>query len=268
MNEIRIEIAGMSIALLVDDPAASQRIREQYASFLAEGGVPELRIRVHVEEGDTFVPLDPGPWVIETVFENGRLDYASYLEKGFVDLLSGDGRLVLRPNASIENFLRVVYAWLCLGYQGLLLHASGVLREGKAFVFFGYSGSGKSTIAGLAAGHTVLSDDMVIIKKENGTYYAYGVPFRGAGQEAPRTNAKGELKGLFRLRKGPEHRVEPLRPATAISELLADLPFVVKPDGNIGAVMAIAQDVVRTLPVAELFFRRDTGFWSVIDDYC
>jgi hypothetical protein len=109
---------------------------------------------------------------------------------------------------------------------------------------------------------------MVIIKKENGTYYAYGVPFRGAGQEAPRTNAKGELKGLFRLRKGPEHRVEPLRPATAISELLADLPFVVKPDGNIGAVMAIAQDVVRTLPVAELFFRRDTGFWSVIDDYC
>jgi hypothetical protein len=268
MNEIGIEIAGIRVALLVDDPATNQQIREQYASFLSGSGAPELRVRVRVEEGDTFVPLIPGPWVIDTEHENGRLDFKSYLEKGFVHFPSGEGSLVLRPNALVENFLRVVYAWLCLGHEALLLHASGVLRDGQAFVFFGPSGSGKSTIAGLAEGCTVLSDDMVIVKRENGAFFAYGVPFRGAGQEAPRTNAKGELRGLFRLRKGPEHRLQPLRPAMALTELLADLPFVVKPGGHMRAGIAIAGDLVSSLPVADLVFRRDAGFWSVIDGYC
>ena len=268
MDEIKIEIADICISLFVDELELRSRVRAHYADFLSETGVPEVCIAIKVESGTDFIPMGPGSWIVETEYNNSQLDYMSYREKGFVDFLSGEGHLILRPNASIENFLRVLYAWLCLEHEALLVHSAGVLRNGNAYVFFGPSGSGKTTITRFSLDHIVLSDDLVIVKKKDGRYYACGVPFRGEAMEAPRTNACGELGGLFRLQKGPEHRIKRLASAKALGELVGSIPFVVDKGGRAGAVMTIAADIIDSVPHGELWFHRDPGFWSVIDDYC
>lgn len=53
----------------------------------------------------------------------------------------------------------------------LVLHASAVELEGKAFAFFGRKGWGKSTLAAAfyAEGHSVLTDDVLVVKLRGGS---------------------------------------------------------------------------------------------------
>jgi hypothetical protein len=124
-------------------------------------------LRIEVYAGTRFIPVRSGPWIIELTEDGGRLNYRSHFDAGWVEIEGGRGFLEIAPEADVENFLRVVYAQLILRAGGLLLHAAGIVRGQSSFVFFGPSGSGKTTAARLSQEHTVLSDDLVIVKIVN-----------------------------------------------------------------------------------------------------
>ena len=262
----KIEVADICVGLELDDTKIAQQILDRCADFLSPNGMPEVTVQVEVREGVQFVPLEPGPCIVDTSFQDGRLSFESYFEAGSVDMNTGEGELLMAPCGNIGNFLRVLYAWRCVHYNALLLHASGVIKDGRAFVFFGPSGSGKTTTARLSLDHTVLSDDLVIIKKKDNTYKAYGVPFRGDMPEAPRTNAQADLYGLFRLKKHTLHFTKPLGHSQAVAELISCVPFVMEDPIMNQRAMDICVDLVASVPVKELHFCRDKGFWGVIDE--
>jgi hypothetical protein len=160
----------------------------------------------------------------------------------------------------------VVYAHLVLRAGGLLLHAAGIVRGQASFVFFGPSGSGKTTAARLSLEHTVLSDDLVIVKIVNGKVLVYGVPFRGDFAEAPRTNMSAELRGLFWLVKAPEHGVDSLPVPVGVGCLLSCAPFVLTDVHRARQVLEICKDLARRVPIRALRFRLDSGFWRELDD--
>lgn len=263
---IKIEIADICVGLKLDDVETAQRILDRYADFLSPNGTPEVTVQVEIREGVQFVPLGPGLYVINSSFQDGRLTFESYFEAGSVDIATGQGELLMAPCSNIENFLRVLYSWRCIYRDALLIHAAGVIKDGKAFAFFGPSGSGKTTVARLSLDHTVLSDDLVIIKKRNGDYKAYGVPFRGDIPEAPHTNAQANLHGLLWLAKDTSHFTKPLSHSRAVAELISCVPFVVEDPIMSQRAIDICTDLVASVPVKELHFHRDKGFWRVIDE--
>jgi ABC-type cobalamin/Fe3+-siderophores transport system ATPase subunit len=171
----------------------------------------------------------------------------------------------MASHASVENFLRVLCAHLGLERNAVLVHASGVVKHGQGFVFFGPSGSGKTTTARLSASHTILSDDMVLLKRVNGGVRAYGVPFRGDLPETPRSNVNVELAGLFCLRQDEQHFVAPLERPRALAKLVSCVPFVMTSPEMSQRVMALCDDMVAHVPTRELHFRRDSGFWTVVE---
>ena len=63
----------------------------------------------------------------------------------------------------VEYFLRVIYALLVFQAGGLLFHAAGIVRDGQCYLFFGHSGSGKTTVARLSSTDLVLNDDLVVL---------------------------------------------------------------------------------------------------------
>ncbi|MCS7220164.1 MAG: hypothetical protein RML36_03615 [Anaerolineae bacterium] len=268
MYEIRISIADICVALCVDDANMAERIRARYAEFLAPNAPADLAIEVAVREGVQFVPMRPGPWVINTTFQNEVLTFESYVEKGAVNLATGEGHLVMAPTGLIEYFLRALYAWCTLRAGGLLLHSAGVVKDGRAFLFFGVSGSGKTTATRLSDGHIILSDDILIVKPVNGSFQAFGVPFRsGEMQDTPQTNIRAPLAGLYRLRKAPEHRLAPMPLARAVAELASCArPVAINPDLG-RQVVDICVRLATQVPVFELYFRKDPDFWRVIDDH-
>lgn len=270
MNDtLTLSIADWRVTLQLDecDAATRAHLAEHYAAFIIPFDSRALTVRVRSETGALFIPFqDHDVWQIHTTTHNGVITFESHAEKGWLDRAAGRGELVLRPKGNVENYLRVLYAWLALDHDSLLLHACGIIRNGRGYVFFGPSGSGKTTTATLSSAHTILSDDLVIIKKIAGTYHACGVPFRGDLPEAPRTNASAELRGLFTLVKDTRHFLAPLALPDAVAQLVRCVPFVMAQPENAARVTNVCFDLARRVPLRELHFRRDDGFWSVIDN--
>ena len=267
-DSFTVNIAEMPVTLVLAecDDATRARILDRYSAFAATHAAAMLSIRLRVEPGAAFIPIGNSPyWQIRTAERDGRIEFESYFERGWADRISGEGELLLRPEGDAENYLRVLYAWLCLEQPGLVLHASGIISNGKGYVFFGASGSGKTTVSRLSLDRTVLSDDLVIVKKHNGVYRLYGVPFRGDFPEAPRHNASADLRGLFTLVKDTDHFVAPMEITEAAARLASCAPFVMAQAQSAQRVLRICADLAAQIPVRALHFRRDAGFWEVID---
>ena len=265
-SAVHINIADIPVTLEIADPAKRADVRERYAAFLADDGAPQVTIRVEVNAEACFIPMGRGPWIIEVSYDRSRLNYRSHLDAGWIDFERGEGFLEIDPKADVENFLRVLYANLCLRASGLLLHAAGVVRGAEGFVFFGPSGSGKTTVARLSLGDTILSDDLVILKMNADTVRVYGVPFRGDFPEAPRVNVSAVLCGLFTLIKAPEHKVAPMERPEAIARLLSCVPFVMVDAASTERALGICAQIAERVPVCALRFRPDPGFWREIYD--
>ncbi len=269
-NRITLSIADWSLNLSLDecDAPARSRLLDRYAAFCVPYQPDAPTVRVRVESGADFIPIaGAAVWQIRTARRDQRIEFESHFERGWFDRAAGQGDLTLRPKGVIENYLRVLYAWFALEHNSLLLHACGILRDGRGYVFFGPSGSGKTTTALLSAAHTILSDDLVIIKRIGQEFHVCGVPFRGDLPEAPRTNASAKLGGLFALAKETRHYLTPLALPDAVAQLARCVPFVMGQPEHARRVTDICFDLAQRVPVRTLHFRRDDGFWSVIDDH-
>lgn len=89
-----------------------------------------------------------------------------------------------------------------LGKGGFLLHASAVIINNKAILFFGPSGAGKSTIIRLLSNNIKpISDDGVYIKEDNGQFYVYQTPFKDENNIIEKTNKRFPLGAICYLKK-------------------------------------------------------------------
>jgi hypothetical protein len=108
----------------------------------------------------------------------------------------------------VENFLRVFAAYRAFEAGGAMLHSSCAVKDGRAHLFFGRSGAGKTTLARLCAGDglTVLSDDMNVVTSREGRLHVECLPFAGElcsrrpAEEQPREAYP--LAALYRIVKG------------------------------------------------------------------
>jgi len=96
-----------------------------------------------------------------------------------LDLLNQKGEAQILTPRDHENLQRFLYFFSFLACDSLLLHASSLVRRGRAFVFPGVSGAGKTTIVRHSPGMPVLSDEIsaVRLSPEDQPVRAYGTPF-------------------------------------------------------------------------------------------
>lgn len=107
---------------------------------------------------------------------------------------------------------RVFYRSL-LSFDGMMLHASAIAVDGKAYLFSADSGIGKSTHVGLwrrLLGDErvrIINDDKPALRLENGTWYVYGTPW--SGKYGLNLNLRYPLAGICFLERSPENKIEP-----------------------------------------------------------
>lgn len=121
------------------------------------------------------------------------------------------------------NFLVMqLYALASMPYQTLHVHSSCVMHEGKAYLFFGPSGTGKSTHSQLwiqhISGSELLNDDGPVIRVEaNGEVRAYGSPW--SGKTPCYKNLSAPLGAIVDLQQAPENSIIQLPPVEAYLSL-------------------------------------------------
>lgn len=105
----------------------------------------------------------------------------------------------------LGSMLRITFAQVALSYGAISLHASCVVNEGRAYLFMGTSGTGKSTHSRLwmkaFPGTMLLNDDNPAIRVEGDVVNAYGTPW--SGKTHCYKNLKFPVGGIVRLSQAP-----------------------------------------------------------------
>lgn len=107
--------------------------------------------------------------------------------------------------------------------HGILLHSSFIRYNDYSIVFTAPSGTGKSTQASLWAkyqGAEILNGDRTGIRKKDGVWMCYGLPY--AGSSCIYHNTKTPLKAIFVLRQKDENQIRRLAPAEAFVHLYTE----------------------------------------------
>lgn len=266
---LTFSIADIPVTLRLGalDCERRRQLVAQYGPFATSATDSALRVDLQVRDGAPFItPEGQHAWQVITWQEGDRIRFRSFFEDGWIARDQRVAHLDLRAEGNPENFLRVLYAWECLAHGGLLLHASGIVRNGVGFVFFGHSGAGKTTIAGLSAPAVVLSDDLVMIRPMADRVIVFGAPFAGALPETARTNLGAPLAGFFSPIQASFHRTERLPTVAAAARLASCAPFVMQQPARCAQITALCANLVQTIPTYLLYFRKDSQFWEVIDD--
>ena len=262
-NVLKLEVAQNPICLKLSDPNFFDHIAESYRGFLSERE-PKFVIETHISDeiphtistGSLVIPDGRGIRILNTSFW------------GNVDLTNGKGKIYTIPQRlflSLKTFLRYVFIFLHLvDGDGLVLHALGVLKDGEVYVFFGPSGSGKTTAANLSTGHTILSDDLVFLRPEGGSYWVHPTPPWGDIQRGERENRPYPLRAVFKLMKAEKISMRRCNPVQAISDVITFPPMPAElfpPD----RLLARFSHLAKRVPFYELRFVKDRSFWSCIE---
>lgn len=265
---ITLDLAGWRLQLECQPAALADAVAARYVPFAApeiDIASPDLTARVilegHAREWsllDNIRAQQDG--------EKYRLDAPGF--SGHIDLRDHIATLALdsaTPLEGVEYFIRIVYALLADHAGGMLMHAAGLLVDGRVYLFTGLSGSGKSTVVALSPHAVALNDDLIILRPDDQRWIAYSTPFWNletrsrAGQ-----TASGPVAGVYRLVKDVDAYLEPLPPAMAAAELVANCPVVDSLPERLPGLLARCWALTQAVPVQRLHFRKDPSFWEVL----
>ncbi len=267
---LRLEIAGIGLDLNCPDRVFLKQVTDRYPGFLRNGHTdpscgrgPEYRLEL--ETGPELLPGDEAaPRITRAggVVRLRRRDF--HLEMAPE---SGEVRGVVAGNVySLDSLLRVLFSVALLEVEGLLLHASAVVaRDGRAHVFFGKSGAGKSTAVRLSQPRLSLSDELVIVRRCRDGYYAYGTPFWG-NLESHGENRRAPLGRLLCLKQDTEVHLEALPYPQAFRRLLGCVLFFARQEPWVSQAVDLTARLAREAPVQTLCFRKDDTFWRLLED--
>jgi hypothetical protein len=256
-----VEIGGLPIRLRCDNPAFIRLIEERYAGFVSFSNDASFDFEIELappgtesRDEDVRVTWDSGSWLME------RGDFRAEWDPS-----TARGRIQQTCNPySLDSVLRIVHTLLLAREGGFLLHASSAIRNGRAFLFSGVSGAGKTTIARLAPPDAaLLTDEISYVTRRDGRYFGVGTPFFG---ELARVgeNLHAPVEALYLLAKGPENKIETVAAADAVRGLLGNILFFARDPEFVKMVFDTAFDFVNHIPVLRLTFVPDASVWELI----
>jgi hypothetical protein len=211
-----MSIAGINIALTVDDPAVGKEALRFYDSFIVNAEpVVEITIRVRPDMAGGESAL------IKTESDGIVYRVESHNFSGTLDTSRGVAAFSIAPDwEALDAVLRVVLSILLAKDGGLLIHASSVSMGGNAFIFPARPEGGKSTIAKLLQDDKVIGDELVAVRRDADVFTVYGTPFWNGGPLASRPPVKAPVKAICLLTKADRTSATKLEPVAMAVKML------------------------------------------------
>ena len=227
----------------IDMTTANSIVAEmkQYEPFAVDGSGSEPVFRLTIADDDSFLK-DMTPSIEINQDDDGSQIVAGncggqpYFEfqlwgktaaRMITDKTYTEATAVLYDNAlfGINNALMVLYALSTACRQTALFHSSVVSYRGRAYMFLGVSGTGKSTHTGLwlrnIEGTQMVNDDNPVVRQTADGIKVYGSPW--SGKTPCYRNVSYPLGALVQLSQAPHNAIRRLRPLEAYAALMPSI---------------------------------------------
>jgi hypothetical protein len=149
-------------------------------------------------------------------------------------------------------------------FSAVMLHGAGVIRNGTALLFLAPDEGGKSSTVKLAAGMSVLSDDQIILRKQDDLIIAHGTPF-GPLTSGPQHS---KLGAIFLLEKASQFALTPVSVSDIVQFIWNDnnhLWFVM-PKNLRKQAFELIVDACQQAKVYRMQFPKGFVDWNLIDE--
>lgn len=295
------EIAGITLELAPRRPDLDVLLPAPFEAFalpVTSPGAPpeaspgETSLRIRLEESREMEADPPGfflPYRFELREDATGYAFVNLHEKAkpLGSILKDKDEAVLRlppagqdwsdPDVAsavsmgLSDFVKTCLQVRLLERGGTLLHASGVERQGRGYVFLGPSGAGKSTAARLLDGRKdvrVLNDDLVAICLEEEGATVHATPWIGStgGSCSPGRAALACVFALSREGRGEGFRFSRLDAKAALKELLANLPWLGECEKLTERTVSQASRLARAVPFISLFYSLEDDLWGRVEE--
>lgn len=259
--EVTLKIGPIAVSLRTDDPVFREMLERRYSGFVAPNAQPQFWFEVTLAPPNTHRAVDDVRVTREgTSWRAARGDFSASW-----DATTGRGWIQQSANPyAADTLLRIVNSIALAESGGFLLHAASTVRNGRAFIFSGVSGAGKTTLARLAPPDVrVLTDEMSYVVKEANGYRAWGTPFAGELARIGQ-NISAPIAGLFFLEKSRHNRLSDIEPAVAVRRLLRNILFLANDEDLVARLFHAAAEFVFRVPLRRLEFTPDSRAWELI----
>jgi hypothetical protein len=273
MGNLRVKIGAVLMRVSPGLSCSEVRVEDPHRRFLVHGGDADFGLTVHLGGPDTpsgdLVFQSGGPWslydngahytiALRTPPSNSRPYRLAVINRDFTE---GDlyihGPDPTDPAPFHYPLDELIMVQLLSRGRGAILHACGVVDEGRGLLFCGVSGAGKSTMANIwkPTHATLLSDDRIIVRRMDGVFRMYGTPWHGDANVCDPGNAP--LEKVFFIVHADRNYAKPISPIDAASRLLVRCfpPFYFKE--GMEFVTNFLAEVAEEVPCYELGFVPD-----------
>lgn len=265
-----LTVGGLTLAVRASDARLRFTNGPGSDAFYAGGAAPDVLLHARFEDLDRWKPGETvfdthGSWRLTR--EGEVLSFACLASHlGAVPykvarLRPGDaeGELLIHrgardTEAAVEPLqfplAELLFIDLLSRRGGVLVHACGVVVNGRGLLFTGHSQAGKTTTARLwenVSGAVVLSDDRIVLRlEEDGRYWMFGTPWHG--DAALSVAERAPLAAVFVLEHGDRNAFVDLSKVEAVSSLLARsfLPF--HDPSAMDSTLALLEELVDAVP--------------------
>ena len=255
---------------------------EQYAPFEVEDGSPLFTLTVHAEVPPSLEASRP-EWQRVTAVDEIAPYYYGYLHGGrtlyeyFVSREVRSGYFVMNEDYTCGDYypcqgfgghstmfqlntsLMIQYTFATAGKETLLLHSSVTRYRGKGNLFFGVSGTGKSTHSRLwhefVPESDLMNDDNPVICFVDGQARVFGSPW--SGKTLCYRNVDAPVGAMVRLEQAPENRIVRLEALQAYASVIAAVSTIRWNSAIMSLLVPTIERIAMNVPCYRLSCRPD-----------
>ena len=231
--------------------SAAQPVFEFEVEIVRPGTIPTAI----GDDEDLSVRFEAGRWVLE------RGDFHAELDPAL-----RHGRIWQSANPyAIDAAFRIVHSLLLAKQGGLLVHAASVVRNGRAFLFAGVSGAGKTTISRLAPPDaTLLTDEISYLRREPRWLCRLRHSLRRRAGAARARMCARRWPPCICSPRARRTASTPSPRRTRLRAVLRCILFFAHDSELVGHVFDSACHLVQRVPVRRLTFVPDSRVWELI----
>ena len=157
------------------------------------------------------------------------------------------------PEAT-DGYLEALSIYRCIAnklidFDGFVLHASVVEKDGFAFAFSAKSGTGKTTHSRMwlkaFPDARIINGDKPLVRLFDGSFYAYGTPW--CGKENYNVDAKVILKAICFIERGEVNEIARISKEEAVKRIYTQLLMPKSPE-YINKMFDLIEKSIETLP--------------------